>query len=96
MCIRDSDNPAALPGPQKIDHIEEPYVKASIMTPNEFVGPIMELCQSKRGEYQDIEYIDDLRRNVIYLDVYKRQQFYHMMRQQVKLKLKFMRENFIK
>ena len=56
-----------LPGPQKIDHIEEPYVKASIMTPNEFVGPIMELCQSKRGEYQDIEYIDDLRRNVIYL-----------------------------
>ena len=61
------DNPAALPGPQRIDHIEEPFVKASIMTPNEYVGPIMELCQSKRGEYQDIEYIDDLRRNVVYL-----------------------------
>ena len=45
------DNPASLPGPQKIDHIEEPYVKASIMTPHEYVGPIMELCQSKRGEY---------------------------------------------
>lgn len=63
----DIDNPAALPGPQKIEHIEEPYVKASIMTPNEYVGPIMELCQAKRGDYQDIEYIDDLRRNVIYL-----------------------------
>lgn len=60
------DNPAALPGPQKIEHIEEPYVQASIMTPQEYVGPIMELCQSKRGEYRDIEYIDDLRRNVIY------------------------------
>lgn len=61
------DNPASLPGPQKIDYIEEPYVKASIMTPHEYVGPIMELCQSKRGEYMDIEYIDDLRRNVIYM-----------------------------
>ena len=60
------DNPAELPSPQHIDHIEEPYVKASIMTPQEFVGPIMELCQAKRGEYLDIEYIDDLRRNVIY------------------------------
>lgn len=60
------DNPADLPSPQHIDHIEEPYVKASIMTPQEFVGPIMELCQAKRGEYLDIEYIDDLRRNVIY------------------------------
>lgn len=60
------DNPAALPSPQNIDHIEEPFVKASIMTPSDYVGPIMELCQAKRGEYQDIEYIDDLRRNVIY------------------------------
>ena len=61
------ENPAALPSPQKIERIEEPYVKASIMTPNDYVGPIMELCQSKRGEYLDIQYIDDLRRNVIYL-----------------------------
>ncbi|MEG0366727.1 MAG: translation elongation factor 4 [Coprobacillus sp.] len=61
------DNPSDLPGPQRIERIEEPFVKASIMTPNEYVGPIMELCQSKRGEYIDIEYIDDLRRNVIYL-----------------------------
>ena len=55
-----------MPSPQVIDHIEEPYVKASIMTPSEFVGAIMELCQNKRGEYVDIEYIDDTRRNVIY------------------------------
>ncbi len=60
------DNPAQLPDPQKIEHIEEPYVRATIMTPNEYVGPIMELCQQKRGEYQDIQYIDDLRRNVVY------------------------------
>ena len=60
------DNPAMMPAPQVIDHIKEPYVKASIMTPSEFVGAIMELCQNKRGEYVDIEYIDDTRRNVIY------------------------------
>ena len=60
------DNPAMMPSPQVIDFIEEPYVKASIMTPNEYIGSIMELCQSKRGEYVDIEYIDDTRRNIIY------------------------------
>lgn len=64
--MQEVDNPSVLPSQQVIDHIEEPYVKASIMTPNEYVGPIMELCQSKRGEYEDIEYIDDLRRNVVY------------------------------
>ncbi|MDL2276107.1 translation elongation factor 4 [Breznakia sp. OttesenSCG-928-G09] len=60
------DNPSLLPDPQKIDHIEEPFVKASIMVPNEFVGPIMELCQKKRGQYKDMIYIDDTRMNLIY------------------------------
>jgi GTP-binding protein LepA len=60
-------NPAEMPDPTALSHIEEPYVRASIMTPEEFIGPIMELCQNKRGEYQDIEYLDDTRRNVIYL-----------------------------
>lgn len=60
------DNPAMMPAPQKVDHIEEPYVRAAIMTPQEYVGAIMELCQNKRGEYENIEYIDDTRRNVIY------------------------------
>lgn len=60
------DNPALLPDPTTITRIEEPYVRAAIMTPDEFIGPIMELCQKKRGEYVDIEYLDDTRRNVIY------------------------------
>lgn len=60
------DNPAKMPAPTYLDHIEEPYVKATIMTPKDFIGPIMELCQNKRGEYQDIEYLDDTRCNVIY------------------------------
>ena len=60
------DNPSLLPDPQKIDHIEEPFVKASIMVPNEYVGAIMELCQKKRGQYKDMIYIDDTRMNLIY------------------------------
>ena len=60
------DNPALMPSPQRTHHIEEPYVRAAIMTPEDYVGAIMELCQSKRGEYENIEYIDDTRRNVIY------------------------------
>ena len=60
------DNPALLPDSTTITRIEEPYVRAAIMTPDEFIGPIMELCQNKRGEYVDIEYLDDTRRNVIY------------------------------
>ncbi|MCI8272204.1 MAG: elongation factor 4 [Erysipelotrichaceae bacterium] len=60
------DNPSMLPEVQKIDHIEEPFVKASIMTPSEYVGSIMELCQKKRGNYKDMVYIDDIRMNIIY------------------------------
>ena len=60
------DNPAKMPDPQSIDRIEEPYVKASIMTPNEYVGPLMELCQGKRGIYKDLIYIDDTRMQLIY------------------------------
>ena len=60
------DNPSLRPDVQKIDHIEEPFVRASIMTPNDYVGPIMELCQRKRGNYKDMVYIDEGRMNVIY------------------------------
>ena len=60
------DNPAMMPSPQVIEHVEEPFVRAAIMTPSEYIGTIMELCQAKRGEYVDIEYIDDTRQNVIY------------------------------
>ena len=55
------DNPAGFPAPSSIDHIEEPFVSASIMAPKEFVGPIMELCQDRRGIYVDLEYFDETR-----------------------------------
>ncbi len=60
------DNPSMLPDVQKIDHVEEPFVKASIMTPKDYIGPIMELCQKKRGNFIDMEYIDDSRMTLIY------------------------------
>ncbi|MCG4778860.1 elongation factor 4, partial [Eggerthella lenta] len=46
--------------------IKEPYVKASIMVPNDYVGPVMELCQRKRGEFDTMEYLSETRVNVIY------------------------------
>ncbi|MHC1746462.1 MAG: translation elongation factor 4 [Negativicutes bacterium] len=55
------DNPAHLPSPQEIEHIEEPYVKATVIVPNEFVGAVMELSQEKRGEYRDMKYLDTTR-----------------------------------
>ncbi|AKX34530.1 GTP-binding protein LepA [Spiroplasma litorale] len=60
------DNPALLPEPQKVNFIEEPYVKVTIMTPDEYLGDLMGLCQDKRGNYKDIEYVDDNRRTLIY------------------------------
>ncbi len=60
------DNPAMMPDAQKIDHVEEPYVKASIMVPNDYVGSVMELCQHKRGNFITMDYIDASRVNIIY------------------------------
>jgi len=60
------DNPSAMPDPQKIDRIEEPYVKATMMAPNEYVGAIMELCQIKRGVFIDMQYMDETRVKIIY------------------------------
>ncbi len=60
------DNPAQMPDPQKIDRIEEPYVKAQIMVPNDYVGAVMELCQKKRGNFITMDYLDDIRVNIIY------------------------------
>ncbi|WGI36641.1 translation elongation factor 4 [Mesomycoplasma lagogenitalium] len=59
-------NPSNFPDPTFIDHIEEPYIKASIIVPENYVGAVMELCQNKRGIYIDIEFIDTSRRRVIY------------------------------
>jgi GTP-binding protein LepA len=60
------ENPTLMPPTQKIDHVEEPYVRASIMVPNDFVGTVMELCQSKRGQYIDMKYLDSNRVNLQY------------------------------
>jgi len=60
------DNPSRLPDNSKIDHIEEPFVRASIMTPKEYVGSIMELCQQRRGIYENLEYFDDTRMILTY------------------------------
>ena len=59
--VKEIDNPSELPDPSKIREIDEPFVSASIMSPKEYVGPIMELCQGKRGVYQDLEYFDETR-----------------------------------
>ncbi len=60
------DNPSMMPDNTRIDYIEEPYVKASIMVPSESIGPVMELSQSKRGIYKDMIYIDDNRNQLVY------------------------------
>jgi GTP-binding protein LepA len=60
------DNPSNLPDPQKIDRIEEPYVKATMMAPNEYVGAIMELCQYKRGIFIDMQYQGENRVSIVY------------------------------
>lgn len=60
------DNPAEFPDPVSIQSVEEPYVKATIMVPNDYVGAVMELSQRKRGEFVTMDYLDDYRVNVIY------------------------------
>ena len=60
------DNPANLPGAQYREYIEEPYVKVSIITPNEFVGTLMDLSQTKRGIFINMHYIDKVRQELVY------------------------------
>jgi GTP-binding protein LepA len=60
------DNPSDLPDPQKIERVEEPYVKATMMAPNDYVGTIMELCQLKRGIFVTMEYLAENRVSIIY------------------------------
>lgn len=59
-------NPSNLPNLSEVDHIEEPVVKAYIYTPPEYIGPIMDLCQEKRGEYIDMTYLDKTRVKMYY------------------------------
>jgi GTP-binding protein LepA len=60
------DNPSDMPDPQKLDRVEEPYVKATMMAPNDYVGPIMEICQQKRGNFIDMQYLSENRVSIVY------------------------------
>ena len=64
--MKEVENPAEMPDASSIKDIKEPYVRASIMVPNDYVGPVMELCQRKRGIFDTMEYLSDTRVNVIY------------------------------
>lgn len=60
------DNPSFMPDNQSINEVQEPYVNATVMVPNDFVGPVMEICQKKRGEFINMDYLDENRVNVVY------------------------------
>ncbi|WP_215741977.1 translation elongation factor 4 [Mesomycoplasma hyorhinis] len=60
-------NPSFFPEPTQIEKIEEPYIRATIFVPEEYLGSIMGLCQDKRGVYESLEYIDKSRRKLVYI-----------------------------
>ena len=64
--VLEIDNPTDLPEPGEIAYIEEPYVKATVMVPKDFVGNIMELAQEKRGDFINMEYITPERVMLLY------------------------------
>ena len=64
--VIDVDNPSKLPAQQEIDHIEEPFVKATVIVPNDYVGTIMELSQEKRGTFKNMNYLDEKRVMILY------------------------------
>ncbi|MBB6448817.1 GTP-binding protein LepA [Geomicrobium halophilum] len=64
--VLEIDNPTNMPEQQAVEEVEEPFVKATVMVPNDFVGPVMELCQKKRGEFIDMAYLDENRVNLTY------------------------------
>lgn len=64
--VLDVQNPADFPDPTEVNFVEEPVVKATIMTPKDYIGTIMELCQQRRGEYKDMQYLDEYRVSIIY------------------------------
>ena len=60
------DNPSEMPDPTEIEAVEEPYARAEITVPSDYIGAVMEICEEKRGSFQTIDYMDDIRVNVIY------------------------------
>ncbi|MFZ0370337.1 MAG: translation elongation factor 4 [Halobacillus sp.] len=63
---KEVDNPSMMPDNQTLEEVQEPFVKATIMVPNDYVGPVMEICQRKRGNFMDMQYLDDNRVNIVY------------------------------
>jgi GTP-binding protein LepA len=61
------DNPSAMPTPNEIESIEEPYVTVTVLTPTEYIGAIMELCQQRRGEMSRMEYLSEERVELVYV-----------------------------
>jgi GTP-binding protein LepA len=61
------DNPSSMPSPNQIDHIEEPFVTVTVLTPTEFVGAVMELCQQRRAEQTRMEYLSEERVELVYV-----------------------------
>jgi len=59
--VVDVDNPTNLPDPAEIDYMEEPIANVSVMTPEQYVGAVMEICQEKRGTFRNMEYLDETR-----------------------------------
>ncbi len=64
--VLEIDNPSTLPDPQAREKIEEPYVQLDMITPEEYVGALMELCQTRRGEFKDMKYLAQGRTTLIY------------------------------
>ena len=64
--MKSIDNPSAMPEPNYIKYIEEPYVTSTIMLPNEYIGGVMEICQNKRGIFKNMEYLDQTRVTLTY------------------------------
>ncbi len=60
------DSPTKMPDRGKIKEIKEPYIRTNIFVPSEYIGPVMELCQDKRGDYKGMEYINETRVNIHY------------------------------
>ncbi|MFA6355964.1 MAG: translation elongation factor 4 [Candidatus Omnitrophota bacterium] len=64
--IVEIENPSKLPAPQEIEHIEEPYIRAFVITPADSLGNVMKLCQERRGVYKSTEYLDPTRAMLVY------------------------------
>ena len=64
--VTEIDNPSLLPSPQQREKVEEPYIRVEILTSETYVGPLMELCQSRRGDFKDMQYFTQERTTLIY------------------------------